>query len=483
MKKKLLCLVWLLFLPAIQGAPANDNFDSAEILSGMNLTRTTSNQGATGQIDEPGILHNSPQASVWYQWTAPADGLLVVSTSGSSFDTLLAVFAGSTLNSLTALAQNDDARDSTSMVSLLVTNGATYRICVDGYEGDTGVLQFSLALQAGVTRPPNDNYANATPLIGSNMVINASNFLATTEPGELTPVSYGGASVWWTWEPPLAGRYVISTEGSDFDTILAVYVGQTLLVWNDNTETNRNSSVRVLNATPGVRYSISVQGYAGASGSIHLEIKPLPPNPAPAFTFSDYNSEVINFTNYHGKVVLLNFWATWCQPCLDEMPTLTALQDKFGPEGFAIIGICTDANGYESVAPAVEQYNINYPMTIMNSDFEQGFGPILSIPTTVLIDRDNSVVERYSGAQTAATFEEIIRQLVSLPTSLQATFQSSKLVLRWPSNATGYHLQSAASLAALDWTNLSAQVTFNGDQNVVTIPATNAARLFRLIRN
>lgn len=129
-----------------QGAdrPLNDDFVNRQKLTSLEST-TGSSLNATTEADEP--YHHgsqSPRSSVWWQWTAPADGTLVLDTSGSSFDTVLAVYSGSMLNSLQNRASDDDSGEGTaSQVSLKVVRGEVYPITVDGYRGATGAVRLN----------------------------------------------------------------------------------------------------------------------------------------------------------------------------------------------------------------------------------------------------------------------------------------------------------------------------------------------------
>jgi hypothetical protein len=138
-------------LPAAAFAqPPNDNFANAQILSGTSATATGSNAGATMEPGEPDHEGLSGGTSVWYVWTAPTTNRVIVSTCGSSFDTLLAVYTGDSVGALTTVASNDDACNTQSRVTFAATAGTTYRIAVDGLPGETG----SIALALGPVPPP-----------------------------------------------------------------------------------------------------------------------------------------------------------------------------------------------------------------------------------------------------------------------------------------------------------------------------------------
>ncbi|WP_374591186.1 S8 family serine peptidase [Aquabacterium sp.] len=162
-----------------QGAPANDAFASATALSGLSVGGSIAasgwNYNATSESGEPLHAGVAGGHSVWWSWTAPADGVLTVSTGGSDFDTLLGVYSGTSVSALTTLASNDDAgAGTTSSVTLAVTSGQTYRIAVDGKNGALGGVALGLSLAA----PRADlsvgvSSSNATPSAGSSVTVSA----------------------------------------------------------------------------------------------------------------------------------------------------------------------------------------------------------------------------------------------------------------------------------------------------------------------
>ena len=129
----------------------NDNFADRTSLSGTSVTATGSNVGATKEAGEPNHAGNVGGKSVWWTWTAPSSGTVTIDTLGSSFDTLLAVYTGTSVSALTAVAggSNDDSPAGgtiTSKVTFAVTAGTTYQIAVDGYGGVSGNITLHLNL-------------------------------------------------------------------------------------------------------------------------------------------------------------------------------------------------------------------------------------------------------------------------------------------------------------------------------------------------
>src|SRR6266536_2628723 len=180
-------------------APANDDFaDARPLTSEMTGSMTGSNVGATKEIGEPDHAGNPGGHSVWDSWIAPSSGNVAFSTEGSAFDTLLAVYTGAAVNSLTPIAANDDDpiafTAGWSTVSFAVSNGVTYMVAVDGFSGKQGFLAL-LWHRA----PANDNFADAQVLASTTSGQATGTALgATLEPGE--PLHFdveSGATIWY----------------------------------------------------------------------------------------------------------------------------------------------------------------------------------------------------------------------------------------------------------------------------------------------
>lgn len=155
---------------------SNDMFANRRPLAGMSTTVTGSNAGATRESGEPNIQNVSGGKSVWWTWTAPVNGTVVISTSGSSFDTTLGVYRGTAVGSLSLVASNDDQNASrgvfTSRVSFTAIAGQVFQILVDGYQGATGNIKLNLTQTQGRTRST-DNAAPPVTIAISNASVDS----------------------------------------------------------------------------------------------------------------------------------------------------------------------------------------------------------------------------------------------------------------------------------------------------------------------
>jgi thiol-disulfide isomerase/thioredoxin len=138
------------------------------------------------------------------------------------------------------------------------------------------------------------------------------------------------------------------------------------------------------------------------------------PAPAPAFTVRDLDGRELSSASLRGKVVILNFWATWCPPCRAEIPDLVALQEKYR-DHLVVIGVSEDEAGPEIVRQFATQHKINYPIVMMTPELEKMFPGISALPTSFILDRDSRIVQKHVGMLTARITEYETRSLAGLP--------------------------------------------------------------------
>ena len=132
------------------------------------------------------------------------------------------------------------------------------------------------------------------------------------------------------------------------------------------------------------------------------------------FTLKDINGKDVALSSLKGKVVLLDFWATWCEPCKLEIPWFAEFQTKYGSQGFQAIGVSVD-DTVEKLKPYVAKYKMNYPVLVglNNDDIQNAYGPLWGIPVTALISRDGKICAKHSGISSKQNFEKEIQSLLA----------------------------------------------------------------------
>ena len=129
------------------------------------------------------------------------------------------------------------------------------------------------------------------------------------------------------------------------------------------------------------------------------------------FSLRDLNNQPLDLAGYRGKVVLLDFWATWCTPCRGEIPHFVELQDKYRAQGLQVIGISMDDDA-KPVREFYQQYKMNYPVALGSEKVAESYGGVLGLPVTFLIGRDGRVAVKHLGEVTMPVLEEEIKTLL-----------------------------------------------------------------------
>ncbi len=133
---------------------------------------------------------------------------------------------------------------------------------------------------------------------------------------------------------------------------------------------------------------------------------------APDFNLKDVNGTPVKLSDYRGKVVLLNFWATWCGPCKIEIPWFMDFEQRYKDQGFAVLGVSMDEDGWEAVKPYLADKKVNYRVVLGDDSVGNLYGGIESLPTTFLIDRDGRVASTHIGLVSRKDYEGEIARLI-----------------------------------------------------------------------
>lgn len=385
--------------PAHAVAPDNDNFSDAVAITGTEGTSSGSTIDATSEPGEP--EHASVGSnSVWFSWTAPDTGLATFDTFGSGFDTVLAVYTGTSVDELSPVAANDDTGGLQSQVSF-VTEGITYAVAVSGWNGATGNYDLNWTFDPEGGAPPNDNFADAQVIEGATGQVGGTNVVATMEPGEPAHDANGVASVWYRWTSPVDGGARFETDGSAFDTVLAVYTGEsvdslTLVAANDDVQFPQFLFSRVtFRAARDTTYFVAVAGWPSSEGDIALTWRSA--DSAPNDFFADAQviegaSGTVPGSNagaideppdepHHSRGEDSSVWYRWTAPVTDAFAF-----DTFGSTFNSVLAVYTgqalgdleavvvndDTGGLQSRVGFVAQEGVAYSIAVASGSTDTG---------------------------------------------------------------------------------------------------------------
>ena len=132
------------------------------------------------------------------------------------------------------------------------------------------------------------------------------------------------------------------------------------------------------------------------------------------FSITDLDGKKLSLSDYKGKVILLDFWATWCTPCRAEIPHFVEMQNKYGPQGFQVIGISMDDDA-KPVREFYRKYDLNYPVAIGDDKLAERFGGVLGLPVNFIIDRQGRIYAKHLGATEVSVFDEDVSKLLTQP--------------------------------------------------------------------
>lgn len=137
--------------------------------------------------------------------------------------------------------------------------------------------------------------------------------------------------------------------------------------------------------------------------------------PAPDFSLAALDGKTLKLSDFKGKAVLLNFWATWCEPCKIEMPWFVELQKKYGAQGLQVVGVAMDDSGTKEISDFARKMSVNYPIVIGKESVGNQYGGIPYLPSTFYIDREGKVVDRVFGLVSRSEIETDIQKALSSP--------------------------------------------------------------------
>ncbi|MGH7994493.1 MAG: TlpA family protein disulfide reductase [Limisphaerales bacterium] len=134
---------------------------------------------------------------------------------------------------------------------------------------------------------------------------------------------------------------------------------------------------------------------------------------APEWSLKDVDGKTVRSTDFKGKVVILDFWATWCGPCRAEIPDFIVLQKQYEKQGLVVVGLSVDEAGAEVVKPFAQKLGMNYPVVLADEKTQEAFGGIEAVPTTFIIDREGRIVKVHMGFADKDEFENEIKPLLN----------------------------------------------------------------------
>ncbi len=165
------------------------------------------------------------------------------------------------------------------------------------------------------------------------------------------------------------------------------------------------------------------------------------PDAAPPFAVKGIDGKTVSLAGAHGKVVLLNFWATWCGPCRMEVPDLVELQKKY-KDRLQVIGLVIDDADEDAVRKFAKRYSINYPVAMATDEMRFQFGGVPALPTSFIIDAQGRVVQKHIGLRDPELYEMEVRALLGLPISARVeTFEDTgEIFLKHANRATSFQV-------------------------------------------
>jgi peroxiredoxin len=164
----------------------------------------------------------------------------------------------------------------------------------------------------------------------------------------------------------------------------------------------------------------AVERAARSTGQLGVRSANVKDEPAPDFTLQSIDGETIRLSDFRGKAVLLNFWATWCAPCRIEMPWFVEMQDRYAAEGLQVVGVAMDDSSPNDIEKFANDLRVNYPILVGEATVGNAYGGLQFLPATFYIGRDGKVVDTVFGLKTRNEIEEDIKKALAQAQVTQA---------------------------------------------------------------
>jgi len=170
---------------------------------------------------------------------------------------------------------------------------------------------------------------------------------------------------------------------------------------------------KLIATTVGIAAVTIATVWLGENYSVAQDAKPIESaKPAPGWELSDLDGKTVRSSDFKDKVVILDFWATWCPPCRAEIPGFVELQKKYQAQGLRVVGVSVDQASAETVKAFAQKSGINYPVVLADTNIVDAFGGIDGLPTTFIIDANGRIVKRHLGFTEKSDFESDIKPLL-----------------------------------------------------------------------
>lgn len=151
---------------------------------------------------------------------------------------------------------------------------------------------------------------------------------------------------------------------------------------------------------------------------------------APDFTLQSLDGKDMRLSDFRGKAVLLNFWATWCGPCKIEMPWFVQLQNEYGPQGFQIVGVAMDDSSKEDIAKFAKDMGVNYPVLIGKEAVGEEYGGVPALPESFFISRDGKIMDKFIGLRGKGEVEDAIKKALQTQPAANAADAASATTMQ-----------------------------------------------------